>query len=77
MWQGAYVFRVNATGFTLLGMVSQYPAGANYGDSPDNDLQIERSVIIGDYLYTISQSEVMVSSLSSFSTVATVPLSGS
>jgi uncharacterized secreted protein with C-terminal beta-propeller domain len=49
----------------------------NYGDSPDNGLQIERSVIIGNYLYTISQSEVMVSSLSSFSTVATVPLSGS
>jgi len=77
VWQGAYVFRVNATGFTLLGMVSQYPAGMNYGDSPDNGLQIERSVIIGNYLYTISQSEVMVSSLSSFSTVATVPLSGS
>jgi inhibitor of cysteine peptidase len=77
VWQGAYVFRVNATGFTLLGMVSQYPAGANYGDSPDNDMQIERSVIIGDYLYTISQSEVMVSSLSSFSTVATVALPGS
>jgi inhibitor of cysteine peptidase len=77
VWQGAYVFRVNATGFTLLGTVTQYPAGMNYGDSPDNGLQIERSVIIGGYLYTISQSEVMVSSLSSFSTVATVPLSGS
>ena len=77
MWQGAYVFKVNATGFALLGTVSQYPAGMNYGDSPDNGLQIERSVIIGNYLYTISQSEVMVSSLSSFSTVATVPLPGS
>jgi inhibitor of cysteine peptidase len=77
VWQGAYVFKVNATGFALLGTVSQYPAGMNYGDSPDNGLQIERSVIIGNYLYTISQSEVMVSSLSSFSTVATVPLPGS
>ncbi|MDA4132046.1 MAG: beta-propeller domain-containing protein, partial [Thaumarchaeota archaeon] len=76
VWQGAYVFRVDASGFTLLGNVSQYPAGMNYGDSPNSNLQIQRSVIIGDYLYTISQSEVMVSSLSSFSTVATVPLSG-
>ncbi|MDA4116643.1 MAG: beta-propeller domain-containing protein, partial [Thaumarchaeota archaeon] len=77
VWQGAYVFRVNASGFTLLGNVTQYPAGMNYGDSPDNNLQIERSVIIGNYLYTISQSEVMVSDLSSFGTVATVALPGS
>jgi inhibitor of cysteine peptidase len=77
VWQGAYVFRVNASGLTLLGNVTQYPAGMNYGDSPDNNLQIERSVIIGNYLYTVSQSEVMVSDLSSFSTLATVALPGS
>ena len=57
--------------------MTQYPAGQNYGDSPNNNLQIERSVIIGNYLYTISQSEVMVSDLSSFGTVATVALPGS
>jgi inhibitor of cysteine peptidase len=77
VWQGAYVFRVNASGITLLGNVTQYPAGTNYGDSPNNDLQIERSVIIGNYLYTVSQSEVMVSDLSSFGTLATVALPGS
>jgi len=74
VWQGVYVFNVTGSGFSLLGRVSQYPAGQNYGDSPANDLQIDRSVIIGDCLYTISQSEVMVSSLSSFSTLATIPL---
>ncbi len=74
VWQGAYVIKVTNAGFTVLGNVSQYPAGQNYGDSPNNDLQIDRSVIIGDYLYTVSQSEVMVSTLSSFSTVATVQL---
>jgi uncharacterized secreted protein with C-terminal beta-propeller domain len=77
VWQGAYVFRVSSTGFALLGTVTQYPVGQNYGDSPNNNLQIERSVIIGDYLYTISQSEVMISNLLSLTTVATVPLSGS
>jgi inhibitor of cysteine peptidase len=77
VWQGAYVFRVDASGLTLLGNVSQYPAGMNYGDSPNNNLQIERSVIIGNYLYTISQGEVMVSDLSAFGTVATVTLPGS
>lgn len=74
VWQGAYVFRVNSTGFTLLGRVSQYPASMPYGDSPNSYLQIDRSVIIGGYLYTISQSEVMVTDLASFATVATVPL---
>ena len=76
VWQGVYVFKVTGAGFTLLGRVSQYPPGKSYGDSPVNNLQIDRSVIIGDYLYTVSQGEVMVSSLSSFSTVATVLLSG-
>jgi inhibitor of cysteine peptidase len=74
VWQGAYVFRVNAAGIMMLGNVTQYPPGMNYGDSPNNSLQIERSVIIGDYLYTVSQGEVMVSDLASFATVATVTL---
>ena len=54
----------------MLGKVSQYPAGQNVGDYPNESLSVDRSVIIGDYLYTISQSEVMVSSLSNFSPVA-------
>ncbi len=74
VWQGAYVFKVNPTGLTLLGTVSQYPAGQNYGDTPTNTLDIYRTIIIGNYLYTISQGEVMVSSLSNFSMLATVTL---
>lgn len=74
VWQGVYVIQVTGSGFNLLGKVSQYSADQNYGDSPNGSLQIDRSVIIGDYLYTVSQGEVMVSTLSSFSTVATVQL---
>lgn len=74
VWQGAYVFRVTQSGFTLLGKVSQYTNAGNYGDSPNGNLQIERSVIIGNDLYTISQGEVMVSDLVSFSTLATIQL---
>ena len=74
VWQGAYVLKVNPTGLALLGTVSQYPAGQNYGDSPTTSLDIYRTIIIGNYLYTISQGEVMVSTLSNFSTVATVTL---
>ena len=74
VWQGVYVVKVTASGFDVLGKVSQYPNGQNYGDAVDQSLVIDRSVIIGDYLYTISQGEVMVSALGSFSTVATVQL---
>ena len=75
VWQGVYVIKVNSAGLDVLGKVSQYPAGQNVGDYPNSSLSIDRSVIIGDYLYTVSQSEVMVSSMiSGFSTVATVQL---
>lgn len=76
VWQGAYVLSVSPSGFNLLGTVTQYPAGAlaqsNWGYSGGHD--IYRSVIIGNALYTISQSEVMASDLSNFSTLATVTL---
>jgi len=74
VWQGVYVFRVTPQGFTLLGTVSQYPAGQNYGDSPNSSLQIDRSVIIGNDLYTVSQGGVMISDLSSFATLGTIQL---
>ena len=74
VWQGVYVIQVTRSGFNILGRVSQYTGSLNFGDSANNNLQIDRSVIIGDYLYTISQDEVMASTLSSFSTVATVQL---
>ncbi len=76
VWQGVYVLKVTPQGFTLLGKVSQYPPGLNYGDSPNESLQIDRSCVIGDYLYTVSQGEVMVSDLATLSTVATVQLLG-
>ena len=76
VWQGAYVFGVSPSGFNLLGTVTQYAAGTGtqsyWGGSGGHD--IYRSVIIGNALYTISQDEVMASDLSSFSTLATVPL---
>ena len=74
VWQGVYVIRADASGLKVVGQVSQYPAGQNVGDYPNASLSIDRSIIIGDYLYTISQGEVMVSSLGSFATVATVAL---
>lgn len=75
-WQGVYVIRVTSIGFTILGTVTQYPQGQNFGDSNDYNLQVDRSVIIGNCLYTISQSEVMVSSLDTFATLGAVQIPG-
>jgi uncharacterized secreted protein with C-terminal beta-propeller domain len=69
VWQGVYVFNVSTGGFKLLGTVSQDLSGQRPGTH-----QIDRSVIIGSVLYTVSQNEVMASDLSSFSTLATVHL---
>ena len=76
VWQGVYVLSVSSSGFTLLGRVSQYQNGtASFAESPNYNLQIERSAIIGNALYTVSQNEVMVSDLSTFSTLASLALS--
>ena len=74
VYQGAYIFQVNSTGFNLLGTVTQYPSNQNFTQSFTGARSIDRTVIIGNYLYTISQSEVMVSNLSNFSQIATISL---
>ena len=74
VWQGAYVFRMSSSGFSLLGNVSQYTNFGNFGDSTNYNLQIQRSIIIGNYLYTISQGEVMISDLSDLSTLSSIQL---
>jgi inhibitor of cysteine peptidase len=68
-WQGAYVFDVSKTGFRLLGTVTQN----NPSQSPSTN-EIDRSVIIGNVLYTVSPNEVLASSLTDFSTLATIQL---
>jgi inhibitor of cysteine peptidase len=74
VWQGVYVMNVTTTGFKLMGTVSQYPASSTSYWGSSGGYDIFRSVIIGNALYTVSNSEVLVSSLSNFSTLATVAL---
>jgi CO dehydrogenase/acetyl-CoA synthase epsilon subunit len=77
--KGAYVFKVDATGFTLLGTVSQYKQSNNYSTytGNGNNFDITRTVVIGNYLYSISSDEVLVSDLSDFSTISTIALPAS
>jgi uncharacterized secreted protein with C-terminal beta-propeller domain len=76
IWYGAYVFGVTPeTGFVLKGTVEHSSRGgyAWYG-SP---YEVKRSLYIGDTLYTLSQKQILASSLSRVNTtIATIGLPG-
>jgi len=84
IWQGAYVFNVNPTGgFTLKGTVTNlnstyldnqgfYNESASYYDI-QNDV-ITRSLYIGNTLYTVSNSEVKLYSLTDLTQIAEIDL---
>jgi len=84
IWQGAYVFNVNPTGgFTLKGTVTNlnstyldnqgfYNESASYYDM-QNDV-ITRSLYIGNTLYTVSNSEVKLYSLTDLTQIAEIDL---
>ncbi|MCL5877540.1 MAG: beta-propeller domain-containing protein [Candidatus Bathyarchaeota archaeon] len=83
VWQGAYVFTVTLDGFTLKGTVTHIDASllngqgqiSSYSEYWNTQNQwITRSLYIGNTLYTISNSEVKLSSLSDLSEIATVNL---
>jgi inhibitor of cysteine peptidase len=74
-WQGAYVFKVNTSGFTLRGGISHgenttnpYYYGYNYNE------QVTRALYIDNILYTISNNEVKLNSLSDLGQIAEVIL---
>ena len=84
IWQGAYVLNVNPTGgFTLKGTVTNlnstyldnqgfYNESASYYDT-QNDV-ITRSLYIGNTLYTVSNSEVKLYSLTDLTQIAEIDL---
>jgi inhibitor of cysteine peptidase len=76
IWYGAYVFGVSPeTGFVLKGTIEHSTSGGYAWYSSPYDVQ--RSLYIGDTLYTLSQRQILANSLSRINTtVATIPLPG-
>jgi uncharacterized secreted protein with C-terminal beta-propeller domain len=82
-WQGAYVFNLNlASGFTLIGNVTHINASLLNSQGfvnesaiyyPQNDA-ITRSLYIGNTLYTVSNAEVVLTSLTDMTEIAQVNL---
>ncbi|HSV48851.1 MAG TPA: beta-propeller domain-containing protein [Candidatus Acidoferrales bacterium] len=84
VWQGAYVYTVTESGFTLKGTVTHLNATLLGSDGYLKDPSgyynsqnqwITRSLYIGNVLYTVSNSEVKLNNLSDLSEIGTVYLS--
>jgi uncharacterized secreted protein with C-terminal beta-propeller domain len=75
-WQGAYVFKATASGFTLRGRIthaenatsSSYYYGFDYGQ------QVNRALYIGNTLYTVSNAKVQLNNLDTLALIAEVNL---
>jgi inhibitor of cysteine peptidase len=83
VWQGAYVYTITENGFTLKGNVTHIDSallGSNgyllnsteYYNTQNQ--WITRSLYIGNVLYTVSNSEIKLNSLSDLSEIGTVNL---
>lgn len=72
-WQGAYVFDVSTSGFSLKGRITHIPENfseyAFYGP-----YSVKRSLYIDNYLYTISDNLIKISTISDLASVGAVEL---
>ena len=85
-WQGVYVFNVDLTnGITIKGNITQLDNASTYLANPSLSISasypygesqyfIDRSLYIGNVLYTVSQGRVQLNNLSDFALLAKVDL---
>lgn len=76
VYQGAYVFQIDANGITLSGRISHLQGDEllKSGYWFDSDYSVYRSLYIGDNLYTISGRMVKINSLGDLSELKTIAL---
>ena len=73
-WQGAYVFKVTTSGFTLRGGITHAERAASYYHEFDYDQQVNRALYIGNTLYTVSNAKVLLNNLNTLALIAEVNL---
>ena len=78
VWQGAYVLRVSPqAGLGLQGRITHFdapPGDDQYYDYCYSPFSVQRSLYIGDVLYTISQAKIKMNSLDDLSDISEVEL---
>jgi uncharacterized secreted protein with C-terminal beta-propeller domain len=75
-WQGAYVFKVTTSGFTLRGGITHQENTTNsqyYGY--DYNMWVHRALYIDNTLYTVSNGKVLLNSLDTLALITEVNLS--
>ncbi|MDY6836322.1 MAG: beta-propeller domain-containing protein [Chloroflexota bacterium] len=74
VWQGACVIDISTEeGVNLRGQITHYDEG--YDSEGDTSLSIERSLYIGDVLYTISNAQIKMNDMQSLSVINSADLS--
>ncbi len=68
---GALVLRIDDTGITEAGFLSQPDPG--YAGNPYRSAQIERSLVIGQTLWTVSDAGAMANDLTTLRQLAWIP----
>ncbi len=73
-WQGAYVFNVTTSGFTLRGGIAhQYTTSSQYYGY-DYNLRVNRALYIDNTLYTVSNAKVLLNNLDTLTLITEVKL---
>jgi uncharacterized secreted protein with C-terminal beta-propeller domain len=72
-WQGAYVFKVTANGFTLRGSITHQDASSQYYG--DYNKMVHRALYIDNALYTVSNAKVLLNNLDTLTLITEVNLS--
>jgi len=75
-WQGAYVFKVTTSGFTMRGGIThqENATSTQYLYGYDYNKQVHRALYIDNALYTVSNLKVKLNSLESLSLIAEIDL---
>ena len=71
VWQGAYVFNISLGGLTLEGKISHIETGI---DINNQDYYVQRSLYIGNVLYTISEAEIKLNSLDNLALIKEIEI---
>jgi inhibitor of cysteine peptidase len=76
-WQGAYVFKLTTSGFTLRGGIThqENTTSSEYYYSYDYSMWVHRALYIDNTLYTVSNSKVLLNSLDTLALITEVNLS--
>jgi inhibitor of cysteine peptidase len=73
-WQGAFVFKLTTSGFTLRGGITHQENTSQQYYYGDYSLNVNRALYIGNTLYTISNGKVQLNNLDTLAFIADVNL---